>query len=154
MDKVEILRKELSIYKRNKKLLKHITQKEGEHLHSGELSVVDFISRYHKESDAFPTLVHISNSLAIKQSTVTVLVNRLIEKEIIVKTPSPENKSKKLVSLTEKGIFLLEKRRQKDQDRLLKLIEFLGEEDTENLAKLIVRINEFYQGFLDLERAK
>ncbi len=144
MDNLEILEKELAMLRRNQKIEKHIATKDENFLHSGELSVVDFIDRYSKNKEAHPTLVEISKSLQLSQATVTVLVNRLIDKGLLLKTPSPENKSRKLVSLTDKGIFQLEARQKDKHERLVMISEYLGAEDTENLTKIITKLNKFY----------
>ncbi len=152
MNNIDKLSKELLILQRNQKIKKHIAIQSEDFLHSGELSVVDFIDNYSKGHGESPTLVQISKSLVLSQATVTVLINRLIDKELVVKIPSPKNRSKKLVSLSEKGDYLLCKRRSGDNDNLVALLEYLGEEDSENFTKIIVKINEFYMRSLNIEK--
>ncbi len=145
MNNIEILIKEMNVFTRNQKLKNSNVVKSRNHLHSGELSVVDFIDKYEKETNEPPTLSTISKSLSLSQATVTVIVNRLIDKNLLEKTPSEANKSRKLVSLTKEGITQLERRRAIDIDRFTAISEYLGEEDTEKLTKIISKINEFYK---------
>ncbi len=145
MKNIENLIKEMSILRRNQKFQKNTVIKKGNYLHSGELSVVDFIDRYESETSENPTLVTISKSLSLSQATVTVLVNRLIDKKLVEKTPSEANKSRKLVSLTKEGIAQLERRRQSELDRIIAISQYIGEEDAQILTKILSKINKFYE---------
>ncbi len=149
MNIIEKLSEEFKILRRKQKVEKHIAVKNEDFLHSGELSVIDFIDSYNHKNMENPKLVEISRALELSQATVTVLVNRLIEKGLVEKNCSPENKSKKIVTLTEKGQHLLEKRRNRDVEKLMELVEYLGKEDSENLLKITKKINQFYDRFYD-----
>ncbi len=152
MNRLELLNSELDKLKRFQKIEKHIATRDENYLHSGELSVVNFIDIYIKEKNDNPTLVMISKGLCLSQATVTVLVNRLIDKGLIIKTPSEANKSRKLVSLTEKGMYQLDRRRNEQKERLIELEAILGEKDMDNLTNIVTKINQLYENKLNLDK--
>lgn len=140
------MEKETKIDKQINKLRKqvHIMKKsrtsKTDFLYSGEFSLMKQIAYYNKENDASPTLVVLSNSLGIAQATVTQLVDRLIAKELVIKEVSPLDKRAKLISLTPKGESLLQHNIQNEYERLHLLLEYLGDDDTSDLIRILDKI--------------
>ena len=51
-----------------------------------------------------------------------------------------------MVFLIEKGgEFLLEKYKNSEREGLLKFVQYLGEKDTKERIRIVVKINEFYE---------
>lgn len=143
---MENMHKEATIDQQINKLRKqvHIMKKgrssKTDFLYSGEFSLMKQIAYYNREHNKSPTLVVLSNLLGIAQATVTQLVDRLIIKELLIKEVSPLDKRAKLISLTEKGETFLQHNMQNEYKRLHSLLEFLGDEDTNDLIRILDKI--------------
>lgn len=113
-------------------------------LHSGEFALMKQIARYKKTYDKNPTLVILSQNLQITQATVTPLVDRLVSKGFVIKENCQTDKRAKVVSLTENGYEVLIKNRTEEREKIHSLLQHLGEEDTENLIRILEKITNFF----------
>ncbi len=144
MDSTDALYHELEIMNRRGKKEKREFIKNEKILHSGEWSFVDFVEEFNKIAGENPSLATISKALNTAQSTITVLAERLMAKELIAKETSPNNKRITLVSLTDKGKEYLAITRENKKQSAGVLAEILGEEDTLEYIRLIKKINAYY----------
>lgn len=113
-------------------------------LHSGEFALMKQIARYKKTYDRNPTLVILSQNLQITQATVTPLVDRLVSKGLVIKETCETDKRAKVVFLTEKGYDILIKNRTEERVKIQNLLNYLGDEDTENLIRILEKITKFF----------
>lgn len=102
------------------------------------------IARYKKMTDNNPNLVVLSKNLQITQATITPLVERLVLKGYIVKENCETDKRAKVVTLTEKGYDVLMKNREIERVKIQGLLQHLGEEDTENLIRILEKITNYF----------
>lgn len=139
-DKIDLqvskLKTQISIMKKKK-------FEKQESLHSGEFALMKQIAHHKKTHDKNPTLVILSQNLQITQATVTPLVDRLVAKGFVIKENSQMDKRAKVVSLTEKGCEILMKNSAEEHEKIQKLIQHLGDEDTENLIRILEKITNY-----------
>jgi DNA-binding MarR family transcriptional regulator len=84
------------------------------------------------------------NELAVAtkthQSSVSAVVQKLAVKKYVRVTPSPQDRRKKMVSLTEKGRAVLRRLPHTVQERLIANIETLGKRKTTQLKLLLDQV--------------
>ena len=85
----------------------------------------------------------ISNFLQITPAGVTHLINPLEEKGLIERLKNPSDRRVVLVGITEKGISIAEDLMAEIQEKLVGLIEFLGEEDSRKLIDLMNKVIDY-----------
>ncbi len=113
------------------------------HLHKGEYAVMSFVAKYHDKTGQKPTLVAISEKVGITQATITPLVDRLIKKGLLIKEVSEKDRRAKLLSITEMGNEILNKQKQQEYDKIKSILEHLGEDDTEELIRIVKKISAY-----------
>lgn len=132
-NQIDKLRKQIHIMKKTK-------NNSNDLLHSGEFSLMKQIYYFNQQNNSNPTLVILSDLLGITQATVTPLVDRLVSKELLIKEVSPKDKRAKLISLTKKGEEFLNHNQQIEYERLHSLLEYLGDDDTNDLIRILDRV--------------
>jgi len=85
------------------------------------------------------------------QSSVSVIVARLLEQGLVSRTPSPEDGRRMDVELTAKGKTLSKKAPRATQESILTAISSLSSQEQKTLDKLLVKLVE--ASSLDLEPA-
>lgn len=150
MDKTDKLNQQMAKLQRQFQIMKKHRAEEETFLHSGEFAVMKCVARYQMHHGESPNLVVVSNFLGIAQATLTPLVDRLVQKELLIKVPSPKDKRAKLISLTPKGREHLESNMRQEKQRIHGLLNHLGDEDTEKLIQILEKANQYFQS-LDLQ---
>lgn len=153
MDKTDKLNQQMSKLQRQFQMMKKHRAEEETFLHSGEFAVMKCVTRHQMRHDESPNLVVISHFLNITQATLTPLVDRLVQKELLIKVPSPKDKRAKLISLTPKGKEYLESNMLQEKQRIHGLLSHIGEEDTAKLIEILEKANRYFQS-LDLQNSK
>ena len=92
------------------------------------------------------TISEIANKLGVTLSAVTHQINTLEEQDLIKRLPHSDDRRIVLVELTQKGMAQVLKLKKEFADRIQILAEFLGENDTQELVRLVKKMSEF-QGF-------
>jgi len=90
------------------------------------------------------TVTEISNLLQITPAGVTHLINPLEEAGYIKRLPDPNDRRIVLVGLTDKGTEVAEALIAEVQEQLIGLVNYLGEEDSETLIRLLSKSIEFF----------
>jgi DNA-binding MarR family transcriptional regulator len=85
----------------------------------------------------------ISNFLQITPAGVTHLINPLEEKGLIERLKDPSDRRVVLVGITEKGIVIAEDLMAEIQEKLVGLIDFLGEDDSRKLIDLMNKVIDY-----------
>lgn len=78
----------------------------------------------------------ISKALMLTTARIAALLKVLEKRNLITRTPDPDDNRQTIVELTETGISIIEERKKEIIDKTAKMLEFLGEED----AKAYIRI--------------
>jgi DNA-binding MarR family transcriptional regulator len=90
------------------------------------------------------TVTEISNLLQITPAGVTHLINPLEEAGYIERLQAPNDRRIVLIGLTEKGTKVAESLIAEVQERLIGLINHLGEEDSKTLIRLMSKSIEYF----------
>ena len=104
----------------------------------GEHAVLSYILK--EKQDVTPT--NISLKLGITKSRVTAILNSLHEKELVLLKRKSDDRSKIIVSLTEKGEEAIVSKLIVLDNKILKLIEELGVEKSITLIEILNDINQ------------
>ncbi|AHV99447.1 MarR family winged helix-turn-helix transcriptional regulator [Paenibacillus sabinae] len=95
----------------------------------------------------------ISRLLGLTPPTVTQLINSLEAKGMVVRQADANDRRAVRVSLTEQGGKAAERAKEHRTATLNKLVDFLGEEDSNKLAELLLKVQAFAQEHrLEIER--
>ncbi len=87
----------------------------------------------------------ISRLLGLTPPTVTQLINSLEAKEMVYRQADPEDRRVVRVHLTERGCEAAKKAKKQIDANLSKLVDYLGEEDSNRLAELLMKVHAFAQ---------
>ena len=90
------------------------------------------------------TVSEISNLLQITPAGVTHLINPLEKAGFIERLHTPDDHRVVLIGLTEKGTEMAEGLIADVQEKLIGLVNYLGEEDSKTLIRLLSRSIEFF----------
>lgn len=126
-------------------LLKKYRSPKHHDLHGGDASILRLIARHNSRFDTNPTAVKLSQMLGITQATITPMVERLVQKGLVERAVSPTDKRAKLLSLTPQGVELLQAHHRQEQEQLQRLMDYLGEEDTAQLTRILTKITTYLE---------
>jgi DNA-binding MarR family transcriptional regulator len=87
----------------------------------------------------------LSRFLRVTSPTVTQLLNRLEEMGLILRKEDAKDRRAVLVSLTEEGELTAKRALKGFLDRMNGLIEYLGDEDTEHLTRLLKKTTTYFE---------
>jgi DNA-binding MarR family transcriptional regulator len=90
------------------------------------------------------TVTEISNLLQITPAGVTHLLNPLEEAGFIERMNDPNDRRVVLIGLTEKGTEIAEGLVGEVQEKLIGLVNYLGEEDSKKLIRLMSQAIEYF----------
>jgi DNA-binding MarR family transcriptional regulator len=86
----------------------------------------------------------ISKLLQVTPPTVTQIINTLEKDGLVERTVDPEDRRAVKIKLSEAGMEATEKARKAFSQTFLGLIDYLGEEDSEQLANLLSKVHEYF----------
>lgn len=109
----------------------HLLRHRGHHFGASQDEVLDFLN----ENEIVSQKV-IGGYLRIKPGTLSELLEKLEEKELIIRKKSEEDRRFSSVSLSEKGREYLKNKKGKSADKLA----ILSDEEKENLKNLLIKI--------------
>lgn len=87
----------------------------------------------------------ISQRLHVKSPTVTQLINGLEKDGLVKRNTDPDDRRAVSVILTERGEELTDKASERFSETFDGLIEFLGEEQSEQLAELLTKVFVYFK---------
>ncbi|GLX69356.1 MarR family winged helix-turn-helix transcriptional regulator [Paenibacillus glycanilyticus] len=87
----------------------------------------------------------LSKFLRVTSPTVTQMLNRLEEMGLIARKEDPKDRRAVRVSLTEEGELTAKKALQGFMDRMNGLADYLGDEDTEQLIRLLKKTTSYFE---------
>lgn len=100
-----------------------------------------FVLRSLKEKSPL-TVNDLAEKTRTHQSSVSVVVQKLAEKKFVRVTPSPEDRRRKMVTLTEKGRDILKELPKTIQENLIRNIDSLSNKEKEILQSLLDQVLE------------
>ena len=105
----------------------------------GENFLLFYLAR--KGGEAAPS--QISHALQVTTPRTTALLNSLEEKGYILRTHSKPDRRRASVTLTQAGREHVERTRGEMVERTADLLEYLGQEDAEELVRILDRLSQY-----------
>lgn len=87
----------------------------------------------------------ISRFLGITPPTVTQLINSLEAKQMVVRQADASDRRVVRIKLTERGKIITRRARDHMDASLNKLVEYLGEDESNQLADLLLKVHRFIE---------
>ncbi|WP_238651275.1 MarR family winged helix-turn-helix transcriptional regulator [Paenibacillus piscarius] len=87
----------------------------------------------------------ISRYLGLTPPTVTQLINSLEAKELVERQPDPSDRRVVRIRLTKQGKIITRKGRDHMNATLKRMVEYLGEEESDQLAELLLKVYTFME---------
>ncbi|WNS42559.1 MarR family transcriptional regulator [Paenibacillus sp. MMS20-IR301] len=87
----------------------------------------------------------ISRFLGLTPPTVTQLINSLEAKQMLQRQPDPSDRRVVRIKLTEQGKIITRRAREHMDATLNKMVEYLGEEESDHLAELLLKVHNFME---------
>ncbi len=112
-----------------------------------EMSVLTVLEGGAKENGLMIT--EISKILNLPPSAVTPVINRLEERNLIIRKNSPVDRRIVLVELTDRGHEFFKKRQEFFFRKAVQLCNYLGEEDAREFVRLFKKASEFMSNYPD-----
>jgi DNA-binding MarR family transcriptional regulator len=82
----------------------------------------------------------IAKMLDVKKSTVSIAINQLIEKGIVTKIQSNDDKRVYFLQLTQKGKGIMKKHMQVHKNAIKQILKILDQEEVDNFIKIVNKI--------------
>ena len=108
-----------------------------------EFRVLALIQRANEHNSEMK-VSEISQKLKVTPPTVTQIINVLEKDGFIERTIHPEDRRAVNISLTKAGFQATERARKAFSDTFLGLIDYLGEEESLQLAELLSKVHDYF----------
>ena len=92
------------------------------------------------------TISRLADILGVSPPSVSVMVERLVEKGILTREPSRQDRRKVLVRVSPKGIRKIRKDEEAVLNSFVELIEKIGPETTRKWCEVLERVKEVQEG--------
>lgn len=134
------------------KLLKSFMQfrKTGWHdkkiagFNPSEFRILATIQREGNEKNIELKISEISQILKVTPPTVTQIINTLEKNGLVERTIDPEDRRAVKIKLTPTGFEAIKKAREAFTETFIGLIDYLGEEESEHLAELLNKVQQYF----------
>ena len=103
------------------------------------------ISRASHTSDLGLKVSEISRFLGLTPPTVTQLINSLEAKQMVERQADPSDRRVVRIKLTEQGKIITRRARDYMDATLNRMVEYLGEEESDQLAELLLKVHAFME---------
>lgn len=110
-----------------------------------EMTLMLCIGQHKYFKNEAPKVSEISRQLGLTPPTVTQLINSLEAKQMVERQADPTDRRVVRVILSEQGIAATRKAKAHMDAGLNKLIDYLGEEESNQLADLLLKVHAFVQ---------
>lgn len=114
-----------------------------------EFKVLAAIQQHANDKGTDMKVSEISQILQVTSPTVTQIINVLEKDGLVERRIDPDDRRVVKITLTNKGIDVTSKARKAFTESFLGLIDFLGEEESEQLAELLLKVHAYFN---DLNR--
>ncbi|ETT54299.1 MULTISPECIES: MarR family transcriptional regulator [unclassified Paenibacillus] len=103
------------------------------------------IARASHTSDLGLKVSEISRFLGLTPPTVTQLINSLEAKQMVERQADPSDRRVVRIKLTEQGKIITRRARDHMDATLHRMVEYLGEEESDQLAELLLKVYAFME---------
>ncbi|WP_235887791.1 MarR family winged helix-turn-helix transcriptional regulator [Neobacillus paridis] len=110
-----------------------------------EFKVLATIERGANNQQTEMKVSEISQQLQVTPPTVTQIINSLEKAGLVERTVDPEDRRAVKIKLTSAGVETTKRIREAFTEILLNLIDYLGEEESEQLAELLSKVHHYFQ---------
>jgi len=110
-----------------------------------EMTLMLSIARHMRFNKEGPKVSEISRHLGLTAPTVTQLINSLEAKSMVERQADPTDRRVVRVILSKQGLAVTKRAKMHRDTSLQKLVEFLGEEESNHLAELLHKVHTFAQ---------
>ncbi|MEI2396828.1 MarR family winged helix-turn-helix transcriptional regulator [Paenibacillus sp. FSL H8-0259] len=108
-----------------------------------EMTLLICIARASHSSDVGLKVSEISRFLGLTPPTVTQLINSLEAKQMVERQADASDRRVVRIKLTEQGKIITRKAKKHMDTTLNKMVEYLGEEESDQLAELLLKVHAF-----------
>jgi DNA-binding MarR family transcriptional regulator len=119
-------------------------QSSSKDLTRSEYELLGLLVIIQDDENRSPTVTELSNMIQITPAGVTHLVNSLEESGCIERLRDPNDRRVVQVGLTQKGIEFAGTLISEAQEHLIGLVNYLGEEDSHTLIRLMSQMIEYF----------
>ncbi|CRK83282.1 MarR family winged helix-turn-helix transcriptional regulator [Neobacillus massiliamazoniensis] len=109
-----------------------------------EFKVLVTIQREANEKKTEMKISEISQFLQVTPPTITQIINVLEKDGLVERTIDPDDRRAVKIKLTPEGLKVTAKARLAFSETFLGLIDFLGEEESEQLANLLSKVQQYF----------
>ncbi|OMF91831.1 hypothetical protein BK146_20335 [Paenibacillus sp. FSL R7-0333] len=110
-----------------------------------EMTLLICIARASHASDLGLKVSEISRFLGLTPPTVTQLINSLEAKQMVERQADPSDRRVVRIKLTEQGKIITRRARDHMDATLNRMVEYLGEEESNQLAELLLKVYAFME---------
>jgi DNA-binding MarR family transcriptional regulator len=109
-----------------------------------EFRVLAAIQRGANAKNTEMKVSEISQQLRVTPPTITQIINVLDKNGLIERSVDPEDRRAVKIKLNEAGLEAAEQAKRAFTDTFLGLIDYLGEKESEQLAELLSKVNDYF----------
>lgn len=113
-------------------------------LRQSEFFLLGTIKKLAGEDGSDVKVSDISSELQITKAAVTHMINSVEESGFVQRLPDKNDRRIVLIKITEKGSGVMESMKAEMFNSIKGLIEFIGEEDSKDLIRILSKAVEFY----------
>jgi DNA-binding MarR family transcriptional regulator len=134
-------------YNNINKVEENTLRKSGINASISEVHLVDAVGRMER-----PTVSAVAPSLGITMASVTVAVNKLVERGMIAKEKNPEDRRSAFLKLTKEGMRTYRIHKYFHRKMVRAVLHGLDETAREAVCLGVDRLNEFFKESIDMGR--
>lgn len=110
-----------------------------------DLSITEIHVLSEIENSNIPTMNNIAKRLSVTPGTLTVSVNKLVEKGYVIKSNSSDDKRKTILSLTDKSIYPLSFHNKFHEEMIDNVIKDLHIDDNSELIVSLSNLSDYFK---------
>ena len=110
-----------------------------------DLSITEIHVLSEIENSSIPTMNNVAKRLSVTPGTLTVSVNKLVEKGYVIKSNSSDDKRKTILSLTDKSIYPLSVHNKFHEEMIDNVIKDLHIDDNSELIASLSNLSDYFK---------
>lgn len=122
----------------------HARQNYGGNHTPGEMMLLSCIRQATEDSGVGIRVSELSSQLNVASPTITQQVNNLVQMHYVERVGDPKDRRAVLITLTDKGLAVVQNASHEFLSAVNGLVEYLGEQDSEKLAELMGKVFTYF----------
>jgi DNA-binding MarR family transcriptional regulator len=90
------------------------------------------------------TMKYYGDKMMVSKSSITILVDKLIEEKFVIREENPEDRRESLLVITDSGKEFIEKQKEVYKEAIIKKLEVLSEEEIRKLNEAISVVTDIF----------